>query len=85
MQHITVADRILAGLVAAYFAYRLWSGWGEGVIYGDGDPDVRADDHPTAFVLTALSVVMVIAICLIIALGSSAGDLATLLAWLWKV
>jgi hypothetical protein len=37
MQHITVADRVLVGLVAAYFAYALWSGWGEGVIYGDGD------------------------------------------------
>ena len=85
MQHITDADRILVGLVAAYLAYRLWSGWGEGVIYGDGDMDVHADEHPSAFVLTALSVVMVIVICLIIALGSSASDLATLVAWLWKV
>jgi hypothetical protein len=85
MQHITVADRVLVGLVAAYFAYRLWSGWGEGVIYGDGDMDVHADEHPTAFVLTALSVVMVIVICLIIALGSSFTDMATLVAWLWKV
>jgi hypothetical protein len=85
MQHITVADRVLVGLVAAYFAYRLWSGWGEGVIYGDGDMDVHADEHPTAFVLTALSVVMVIVICLVVALGASAGNLSTWIVWLWKV
>jgi hypothetical protein len=48
---MTTTDRILAGLAAAYFAYRLWSGWGEGIIDGDGDEDVRADEHPTAFVL----------------------------------
>ena len=60
-------------------------GLGEGVIYGDSDMDVHADEHPTAFVLTALSVVMVIVICLIIALGSSFTDMATLVAWLWKV
>jgi hypothetical protein len=85
MHHLTMVDRILVGLVAAYFAYRLWSGWGDGVIYGDGDDDVRADEHPMAFVLTALSVVMVIGICLFIALGSSVGDIAALIAWLWKV
>jgi hypothetical protein len=62
---MTSTDRLIAGLAAAYFAYRLWSGWGEGVIYGDGDNDVHADEHPTAFVLTALSVVMVIAICVL--------------------
>jgi hypothetical protein len=82
---LTPTDRIIAGLGAAYFAYRLWSGWGEGVIYGDGDEDVRADEHPTAFVLTALSAVMVIVICSIIALGSSVGDLIALIAWLWKM
>jgi hypothetical protein len=45
MHHLTIADQVLFGLVAAYFAYRLWSGWGEGIIYGDGDDDVRADEH----------------------------------------
>ena len=55
------------------------------MIYGDGDMDVHADEHPTAFVLTAFSVVMVIVICLIIALGSSAGDLATWIVRLWNV
>jgi hypothetical protein len=85
MHNLTMADRILVGLVAVYFAYRLWSGWGDGVIYGDGDDDVHANEHPTAFVLTALSVVMVIVVCSIIALGSSVGDVAALIAWLWKV
>jgi hypothetical protein len=82
---LTPTDRVIAGVTAAYFAYRLWSGWGEGVIYGDGDNDVHAGEHPTAFVLTALSVVMVVAILVIIALGSSVGDLAATIAWLWKV
>jgi hypothetical protein len=49
--HIST-DRIIAGLAAAYFAYRLWSGWGDGTIYGDGNMDVHADKHPTTFVLT---------------------------------
>jgi hypothetical protein len=55
------------------------------VIYGDGDEDVRADEHPAAFVLTALSVLTVIVVSLIIALGANAGDLATWIVWLWKV
>ncbi len=85
MHHLTTADRILVGIVAVYFAYRLWSGWGDGVIYGDGDMDVHADEHPTAFVLTAVSVVMVIVICSIVAIGPSIGDMAALVAWLWKI
>jgi hypothetical protein len=85
MHHLTTADRILAGLVAAYFAYRLWSGWGDGVIYGDGDMDVRADEHPTAFVLTALSVVLVIALLACIAVGSDAEQLVAFAEWLWKL
>jgi hypothetical protein len=80
-----LTDRIIACLGAVYFAYRLWSGWGEGIIYGDGDDDVHSDQHSTAFVLTALSVVMVIVICSILALGSSVSDLGALIAWLWKV
>jgi hypothetical protein len=82
---LTPTDRIIAGAAAAYFAYRLWSGWGEGVIYGDGDEDVHADKHQTAFILTALSVVMVIAVLGIIAFGSSLGELTALIVWLWKV
>jgi hypothetical protein len=78
-------DRIIAGAAAAYVAYRLRSGWGEGVIYGDGDNDVHADQHPTAFVLTALSVVMVMAILTTITLGSSVSDLTALIVWLWKL
>lgn len=85
MQHLTIANRILFGLVAAYFAYRLWSGWGEGVIYGDGDEDVRADEHPTAFVLTALSVVLLIVLFSCIAVGSDAAKLAAFATWLWKL
>jgi hypothetical protein len=79
---MTTTDRILAGLAAACFAYRLWSGWGEDVIYGYGDEDVRADEHPTAFVLTALSVILLIVIFGCIAVGSDAGKLASFVRWL---
>jgi len=48
VHHLTATDGIIAGLFAAYTAYRLWSGWGDGVIYGDGDDDVRADEQSTA-------------------------------------
>jgi hypothetical protein len=83
--HVTSADRIIAALAAVYFAYRLWSGWGAGIIYGDGDMDVHADKHPAAFVLTALSVLVIIALCTCIALGSGAPDLAAIVAWIWKI
>jgi hypothetical protein len=52
---------------------------------GDGDEDVRAAEHPTAFVLTALSVVLVIVIFGCIAIGSDAGKLASFVGWLWKL
>jgi hypothetical protein len=81
---MTTMDRVLAGLAAGYFAYRLWSGWGDGVIYGDGDEDVHADKHPTAFVLTALSVVFVIAILTFIAIGSDMTKLVAVTKWLWQ-
>jgi hypothetical protein len=81
---MTTMDRVLAGLAAGYFAYRLWSGWGDGVIYGDGDEDVHADKHPTAFVLTALSVVFVIAILTFIAIGSHMIKLVAVTKWLWQ-
>jgi spore coat protein U-like protein len=82
---MTTADRMLAGMAAAYFAYRLWSGWGEGIIYGDGDMDVRVNEHPTAFVLTALSIILVVVILACIAIGSDAGKLASFVGWLWKL
>ncbi len=81
---MTTADRILAGIAAAYFAYRLWSGWGDGIIYGDGDMDVRADEHPTAFVLTAISSIILIVICVCIALGPDAVSLAAIIEWMWR-
>jgi hypothetical protein len=73
-------DRILTGLVAAYFAYRLWLGLGlgEGVIYGDGDMNVHADELPTGFVRTALSVVLLIAVLTCIVVGFEAAQLAAL-------
>jgi hypothetical protein len=83
--HAMQTNRIIAGAAAAYFAHRLWSGWGDGVIYGDGDNDVQADKHPIAFVLTALSVVTVLAILAMFALGSSLGELAALAMWLWRL
>jgi hypothetical protein len=82
---MTTADRILAGMVAVYFAYRLWSGWGDGIIYGDGDMDVHADQHPTAFVLTALASIAVITICACIALGSDTARLAAIANWVWRL
>ena len=82
---VTMMDRALAGAAAAYFAYRLWAGWGDGIIYGDGDQDVRADEHPSAFVLTALSVIFVIVVLGCIAVGSNASDLVSFAAWLWKL
>jgi hypothetical protein len=82
---MTTTDRILASLAAAYFAYRLWSGWGDGIIYGDGDVDVRADEHPTAFTLTALSVILVIALLACIAVGSGPSELVGFAEWLWKL
>jgi hypothetical protein len=52
---MTTTDRILAGLAAAYFAYRLWSGWGEGIIDGDGDEDVRASIRQRLFLRPSAS------------------------------
>jgi hypothetical protein len=80
---LTSTDRIIAGLAAAYFAYRLWSGWGAGIIYGDGDPDVHADKNLTAFVLTALTTVLIIALLACIAIGSDAAHLTALTRWIW--
>lgn len=77
---ITGTDRVLAALVAVYMAYRLWSGIKIGIVYGDGDRDVHAESHPTAYVLTALSCLLVIAILSYIALGQAA--VATILMWL---
>jgi hypothetical protein len=81
---MTVADRIIAGLGAAHFAYRLWSGWGDGIIAGDGDADVHADRHPFAFVLTALSMVLLTAILAYAALGPDAARRAAA-AWILKI
>lgn len=80
--HLTETDRILAGLAAAYMAYRLWSGMKVGVVYGDGDRDVHAETHPTAYVLTALSCVLVIAILGYVAIGQA--GVATILTWLGR-
>jgi hypothetical protein len=82
--HLTWADRIIASLAAAYFAYRLWSGLDAGVIDGEGDMDVHADHHPMAFVLTALSMVLLVAILVVIALGPNAVDVQRMIAWLGK-
>jgi hypothetical protein len=83
--HVAFADRIIASLFAAYAAHRLWSGWGNGIIYGDGDEDLRADEHPTAFVLTAFSILLVIGALTCITVGSDPTKLAALAAWLWKL
>lgn len=77
-------DRVIAGLAAAYFAYRLWSGLNAGIIAGEGDDDVHADHHPTAFVLTALSMVLLVGVLAIIALGPNAADVGQMIAWLAK-
>jgi hypothetical protein len=41
------------------------------VIDGEGDMDVHADRHPTAFVLTALIMVALVTLCVGIALGQT--------------
>lgn len=82
--HLTYADRIVAGIFAAYTAYRLWSGWGDGIIYGDGDMDVSAAEHPTIFVVTAFSIIFTIAILVYLALGPDLPKLTILASWLWK-
>ena len=77
-------ERMIAGLAAAYFTYRLWSGFGAGIIDGDGDMDVHADRHPIAFALTAMSFVVLIIICSAIALWPAALDIAQIVAWIRK-
>lgn len=79
---ITLIERIVAGLAAAHFAYRLWSGLNAGVIDGEGDMDVHADRDPTAFALTALMMVVLVALLAGIALGPNIIDIARMIAWL---
>jgi hypothetical protein len=78
------ADRVLFGLVAVYFCYRLLSALNTGIYDGGGDPDVHAEDHPTAFVLTIFSSLLVIVVCAFIALGPASTDLAEAVVWLRK-
>jgi hypothetical protein len=82
--HITSIDRIIAGLAAAYLGYRLWSGWSVGIHYGDGDMEVHADQHPTAFVLTVLSSLLLIAILAYLALAPDGIGLSAAAVWLKK-
>lgn len=77
---LSSGDRVIAGIAAAYFAYGLWSGVNAGIIDGEGDEDVHADHHPAAFVLTALSMALVVAVLAIIALGSNADDVGRMIA-----
>lgn len=79
---LTSGDRVIAGIAAAYFAYRLWSGVQAGIIDGDSDDDVHADHNPAAFVLTALSMALVVAVLAIIAIGPSAAGVQRMIAWL---
>jgi hypothetical protein len=85
MTALTSSDRIVACLFAAYTAYRLWSGWNVGMIDGDGDLDVSVEEHPTAFVLTALSIIFTITILVYFALGPDLPKLANFVAWLWEI
>lgn len=68
-------DRVLSGLVALYFAYRLWTGTKSGIMAGDGDKDVSAEAHPVVFSLTALTTAMVAALFAYVAIGPSAAAL----------
>jgi hypothetical protein len=72
-------DRVLAGLAAAYSAYRLWTGARDGIVYGDGDRKVQADTHPAAYVLTMLSLMLLVGLLGYIAIGADMG-LANFLA-----
>jgi hypothetical protein len=80
---ITSADRIIAGLAAAYFSYRLISGLKSGIYYGDGDMDVDASEHPLAFALAALSSVLLIGLCTYLALGLDAREISAVFEH-WK-
>src|ERR1700709_60244 len=63
------SDRVIAGLASACFCYRVLSAIGSGVYDGGGDPDVRSDRHPGAFVATLLSGAAVAVVCAWIALA----------------
>jgi hypothetical protein len=52
-----------------YFGYRLWTGMVDGIAYGDGDLDVKADKHPVAFVLTMLTTALVAGLSALVALN----------------
>jgi len=65
----TPTSRILAALAAMYFGYRLWTGMVDGIAYGDGDLDVKADKHPVAFVLTMLTTALVAGLSALVALN----------------
>ena len=67
--HFSAIERVLAGIAAAYLAYRLWTGMQIGIIYGDGDNDVHAKTHPTAYALTAAASMFAITILSLIAIG----------------
>ena len=72
-------DRIIAGAAALYFGYRLLSGMSVGVMYGDGDRDVHAETHPTAYALTIVSYIFLIGICAYIAIGAE--GIGSVLSW----
>jgi hypothetical protein len=76
--HFSITERFLAGLAAAYFGYRVWTGMTHGIMFGDGDQDVHPDTHPVAFSLTAVTSAAVAVLCAYIALGPS---INALFAW----
>jgi hypothetical protein len=61
--HLTIADRIAAAAGAAYFAYRIYTAWRDGIYYGDGDLDVESDRNPLAFSLTVLVSLLLVGLC----------------------
>lgn len=60
--HLTITDRVLAGLACAYFAWRVVAAVRTGVYAGDGDLDVHAERNPGAFALTVVSGILVAAL-----------------------
>lgn len=61
--HLSTFDKITAAFGAAYFGYRLYTAWRDGIYYGDGDLDVESERYPIAFSLTVLVSLLLVGLC----------------------
>jgi hypothetical protein len=79
---VTAGDGIVVALAGVYFCYRVVTALNTGIFYGDGDMDVHADEHPTAFALTVLSAIFAIVVCAFIAVRPYGPFLSSAFGWL---